>query len=106
MKIQYGKKAITKIKGNKTTEISQTIIAGSFVPHKRVHTEENIEVHNRAEQDAEYIRFADEEDRLQRAGRLVDAEFQIRRTPSATERGARYAIKKFTILDNSGEYGV
>lgn len=103
-KIEYGKKSVTEIQGNKLVEISQSIVAGSFVAPKKVHTEESIEVHNRAAQDEEYIKFADEEERLYKAGKLVDAEFQIRRTRASNNRGTRYVVKKFTILDNSSEH--
>lgn len=99
-KIQYGKTSVTKVIGNKTVETTKNIVAGEFVPPNKIHTEESVEVSDRADQDAEYIRFADEEERLQKAGKLVEAEFQIRRTPAATKRGKLYAIKKFTILDS------
>ena len=41
-----------------------------------------------------------------RTRKLLDAEFQIRRTPASLKRGTRYAVKKFTIIDNGNEYGV
>ena len=102
----FGKKSITEVKGDKVTETTQSVVAGNFIWPRKVRTEESIEVHTRAEQDAEYIRFADEEESLKKSGRLVEAEFQIRRTPAATKNGARYAIKKFTVLDEGGEKGV
>ena len=102
--MRYGKKAITEVRGNKLIEASQSIVAGESVLPRRIHTEESIEIHDRADQDEEYIRFADEEERLSQAGRLLEAEFQIRRTSAATKRGARYAVKKFTTLDNGSEY--
>jgi hypothetical protein len=98
--IQYGKISTTKVVGDKTIETTKNIVAGEFVPPNKIHTEESIEIFDRADQDAEYIKFADEEERLQKAGKLVEAEFQVRRTPSSVRRGARYAIKKFTILDS------
>lgn len=101
--LEFGKKSITEVNGNNLTETTQSIVAGSFVWPKKIHTEESIKIHNRADQDEEYIRFADEEERLQESGRLIEAEFQIRRTPAATKTGARYAIKKFTVLDNGTE---
>lgn len=102
--MKYGKKSITEIKGNKLIESSQSIVAGESVLPRRIHTEESIEIYNRADQDEEYIRFADEEERLSKAGKLLEAEFQIRRTSAAARRGARYAVKKFTTLDNGLEY--
>lgn len=98
--IQYGKISTTKVVGDKTVETTKNIVAGEFVPPNKIHTEESIEIFNRADQDSEYIKFADEEERLQKAGKLVEAEFQVRRTPSSIRRGSRYAIKKFTILDS------
>ena len=105
-KIEYGKRSITEVQGNKLVEVSQSIVGGSFVAPKKVHTEESIEIRDRADQDEEYIRFADEEQRLYEAGKLVEAEFQIRRTGASTNRGTRYAIKKFTILDKGSEYKI
>lgn len=105
-KIEYGKKSVTEIQGNKLVEVSQSIVAGSFVAPKKVHTEESVEIRDRADQDEQYILFADEEERLYKAGKLVDAEFQIRRTGASANRGTRYAIKKFTILDKGSEYKI
>lgn len=103
-KIEYGKKSVTEVQGNKLIEVSQPIVAGAFVAPKKVHTEESIEIRDRADQDEQYISFADEEQKLYDAGKLVDAEFQIRRTGAATSRGTRYVVKKFTILDRGSEY--
>ena len=105
-KIEYGKKSVTEIQGNKLVEVSQSIVAGSFVAPKKVHAEESVEIRDRADQDEQYILFADEEERLYKAGKLVDAEFQIRRTGASANRGTRYAIKKFTILDKGSEYKI
>ena len=105
-KIEYGKRSITEVQGNKLVEVSQSIVGGSFVAPKKVHTEESIEIRDRADQDEEYIRFADEEQRLYEAGKLVEAEFQIRRTGASANRGTRYVIKKFTILDKGSEYKI
>ena len=105
-KIEYGKQSVTEVKGNKLVEISHSIVAGSFVAPKKVHTEESIEIRDRADQDEEYIKFADEEERLYKAGKLLDAEFQIRRTGASNNRGTRYVIKKFTILDRGSEYKI
>lgn len=105
-KIEYGKKSVTEIQGNKLVEVSQSIVAGSFVAPKKVHTEESVEIRDRADQDEQYILFADEEQRLYEAGKLVEAEFQIRRTGASANRGTRYAIKKFTILDKGSEYKI
>lgn len=99
--MEYGKKSITEVKNNRLVETSETIIAGAFMPPRKIHTEESVEVKDRADQDAEYIKFADEEDRLQKLGTLLEAEFQIRRTPASNRRGTRYAVKKFTVLDSS-----
>lgn len=104
--IEYGKQTITRVSGDKLIEIDRNIVEGSFVAPQKVKTEESIEVRDRKEQDAQYIKFADEEERLQKAGKLLDAEFQVRRTPAATRRGVRYAISKFTILDNNSEYAL
>lgn len=98
--IEYGKEAVTVIKGNRLTETSQSIVAGNYVFPRKIHTEESIEIHDRADQDEEYIRFADEEQKLFKAGKLVEAEFQIRRTPASNARNTRYAVKKFTVLDS------
>ena len=98
--IEYGKKTITEVQGNRLTETSQSIVAGSYILPRKVHTEESVEIHDRADQDEEYIRFADEEQRLFNTGKLVEAEFQIRRTPASNARNTRYAIKKFTVLDS------
>lgn len=97
--IKYGKRSVAEVKDNKVVEISENIVAGEFVSPRKIHTEENIEVNSRADQDEEYIRFADEEERLFKAGILIEAEFQVRRTPSSKKRGTRYAIKKFTFFD-------
>lgn len=104
--LQFGKKSITELKDNKLVETAQSFVAGNAIFPRKIHTEESVEVRSRAEQDAEYIKFADEEDRLQKTGRLIEAEFQIHRTPAATKRGARYAVKKLTILDSSMDNGV
>ena len=101
--IQYGKYSVTKVGGNKTTEVSHSIVAGSFISPSKIHTEESIEIKDRSDQDEEYIRFADEEERLQKAGKLLEAEFQIKRTPASTKRGTRYAVKKFTFIDSSND---
>lgn len=98
--IKYGKRSVAEVKGNTVVETTENIVAGSFVSPRKIHTEENIEVSSRADQDEEYIRFADEEERLYNSGVLIEAEFQIRRTPSTAKRGTRYAIKKFTIFDS------
>ena len=102
-KIEYGKKSVTEVKEDKLIETTDNIVAGEFVSPRKIHTEENIKVFNRADQDKEYILFADEEQRLFEAGVLIEAEFQIRRTPASSKDGARYAIKKFTFFD-SGLY--
>lgn len=102
-KIEYGKKSITEVKDDKLIETTDNIVAGEFVSPRKIHTEENIKIFNRADQDKEYILFADEEQRLFEAGVLIEAEFQIRRTPASSKDGARYAIKKFTFFD-SGLY--
>lgn len=102
-KIEYGKKSVTEVKDDKLIETTDNIVAGGFVSPRKIHTEENIKVFNRADQDKEYILFADEEQRLFEAGVLIEAEFQIRRTPASSKDGARYAIKKFTFFD-SGLY--
>ncbi len=104
--IEYGKKTITEVKGDVLTETSQSIVAGDFILPRKIHTEESIEIKDRSDQDEEYIRFADEEERLQKTGRLIEAEFQIRRTPASKSRGVRYAIKKFTVLDSGSGYGL
>lgn len=104
--INYGKRSVTEVKGNKLVETSHSIVAGDFVYPAKVRTEESIEIRDRADQDAEYIKFADEEERIQRSGRLLEAEFQIKRTPAADKRGTRYVVKKFTILDTGSEYGI
>lgn len=104
--MQYGKKSVTEIHGNQLVETSESIVAGSAILPRKIHTEESVEVFSRADQDEEYIRFADEEERLQSQGKLLDAEFQIRRTPASAKRGARYAVKKLTIIDNGNEYGI
>lgn len=100
---EYGKRSVTEIKGNRLVETSQSIVAGSYVLPRKIHTEESVEIRSRADQDEEYIRFADEEEKLQKAGKLVDAEFQVRRTPASAKRGTRYAIKKFTVLDSGAQ---
>ena len=97
--MEYGKKTVTEISGSKLIETSHSVAAGEVVLPRRIRTEESVEVHSRADQDKEYIRFADEEERLSKTGKLVEAEFQIRRTPSATARKTRYVVKKFTVLD-------
>lgn len=102
-KIEYGKKSITEVKDDKLIETTDNIVAGEFVSPRKIHTEENIKIFNRADQDKEYISFADEEQRLFESGVLIEAEFQIRRTPASSKNGARYAIKKFTFFD-SGLY--
>lgn len=99
-KIEYGKRSVTEVKGDTLVETSETIVAGSFVSPRKVHTEESVEINSRADQDVEYIKFADEEERLQKLGILIDAEFQVRRTPASVKRGTRYAIKKFTFFDS------
>lgn len=104
--MQYGKKSVTEVRGNQVIEVSESIVAGASILPRKIHTEESIEVFSRADQDEEYIRFADEEERLQSQGKLLDAEFQIRRTPASLKRGTRYAVKKFTIIDNGNEYEV
>lgn len=104
--MQYGKKSVTEVRGNQVIEVSESIVAGASILPRKIHTEESVEVFSRADQDEEYIRFADEEERLQSQGKLLDAEFQIRRTPASLKRGTRYAVKKFTIIDNGNEYGV
>lgn len=104
--MKYGKKSITEIKDNWLIESSESIVAGASMLPRKIHTEESIEISCRADQDSEYIRFADEEERLYKSGKLLDAEFQIRRTPASIKRGVRYAIKKFTILDNGDGYGL
>lgn len=101
--IAYGKKSVTEVKGEKLVETTASIVAGEFVSPRKIHTEENIKVYSRADQDKEFIAFADEEERLFKAGVLIEAEFQIRRTPASSKDGARYAIKKFTFFD-SGLY--
>ena len=98
--IEYGKKIVTEVQGNHLTETSQSIVAGNYVLPRKVHTEESVEIHDRADQDEQYIQFADEERRLSKTGKLVEAEFQIRRTPASNARKTRYAVKKFTILDS------
>lgn len=104
--MEYGKKTITEVKGNWLIESSESVVAGAPILPRKIHTEESIEVSCRAELDEEYIHFADEEEKLTKLGKLLDAEFQIRRTPASTKRGTCYAIKKFTILDNGDEYGI
>lgn len=99
-KIKYGKRSVTEVKGDTLIETIDTIIAGAFISPKKIHTEESVEISSRADQDEEYIKFADEEERLQKAGILVEAEFQVRRTPASVKRGTRYAIKKFTFFDS------
>ena len=99
-KIEYGKMSTTEVRGGTLTETIDTIVAGNFVFPRKIHTEESVEINSRADQDEEYIKFADEEERLQKAGILVEAEFQIRRTPASVKRGTRYAIKKFTFFDS------
>lgn len=96
----FGKKTITEVSGNRVTETTQNVVAGNIVWPRKTHTEESVKITSRAEQDEEYILFADEEERLQKTGRLLEAEFQIRRTPASNKDGARYAIKKFTVLDD------
>lgn len=98
--IKYGKQSITEVNGVKLVETTENIVAGKFVSPRKIHTEENVMVFNRADQDAEYIKFADEEERLHNAGILIESEFQIRRTPASSKQGARYAIKKFTFFDS------
>lgn len=105
-KQQYGKRVVTEVKNNQLTETSQSIIAGEYILPRKIHTEESVKVYSRADQDAEYIRFADEEERLQKTGKLLEAEFQIKRTPASIKSGARYAIKKFTVLDSGSKNGV
>lgn len=102
----YGKKIVTEIKDNRLIETSRTIVAGEYILPRKVRTEESVKISGRRDQDEQYIRFADEEERLQKAGKLLEAEFQIKRTPAATKNGFRYAIKKFTVLDSSPEDGV
>lgn len=99
-KIKYGKRSVTEVRGDTLIETTDTIVAGSFVSPRKIHTEESVEISGRVDQDEEYIKFADEEERLQNAGILVEAEFQIRRTPASIKRGTRYAIKKFTFFDS------
>lgn len=99
-KIEYGKEAVTRVEGNRIIESSQSIAAGKFISPKKIYTEESIEVKSRGEQDAEYVRFADEEERYYKSGGLVSSEFQIRRTLTAAKRGSHYVVKKFTRLDN------
>lgn len=99
-KIEYGKRSTTEVKGDTLIETIDTIVAGSFVSPRKIHTEESVEINSRADQDEEYIKFADEEERLHKAGILIEAEFQVRRTPASVRRGTRYAIKKFTFFDS------
>lgn len=104
--MEFGKKIVTEVKDGKLVETIQTIAGGKFVMPRKVRTEENIEVYSRKEQDEEYIKFADEEEKLFKTGKLLEAELQVRHTPASIKRGTKYVVKKFTVLDNSGENGV
>ena len=100
---EFGKTSITEVDGDNLVETTQSIVAGNPVWPRKIHTEKSVKIRSRADQDEEYIRFADEEERLQESGKLLEAEFQVRRTPAAAKSGARYAIKKFTIIDKGSE---